>query len=231
MNRLIAPLLLTAFLAASPAHSASVYSQGANPNTFSRSDVEFGRIMTDDFVLGATTNVLSVSWQGAYWNDGVAPASDDFTIRFFADGGGVPTGAPIATYTVGNNVNRQAAGFSFPAGFTFPVYDYSANLPAGIVFTAGTTVWLSIENDAPGSKQWGWGTIFPDSSSILNPAYRSSDGGVTWPESWTNNTLTFSLNDTPAVPEPVAPGLIALGALTGLLRRKRAAASRCSSSR
>ena len=177
--------------------------------------------MADDFILPSATTVLSVSWQGAYYPDGIAPLPDNFTILFFPDVAGSPGSAPFASFTVGNNVNRQSAGFSFPVGHTFPVFDYQANIPGGIPIPANTTVWISILNDSAGTRHWGWATRFPDGGpTVLNPSRRSADGGTTWPESWTDNTQTFSLHDT-AIPEPVSSGLLCLGSLLLLGNRRR----------
>ena len=76
----------------------------ANP-----SDVDFGQILAARAGITEDKTIVSITWPGLY--DGPVPAVDDFVIEIFEDNGGAPAdGAPIASFHVGNNVNRTTDG-------------------------------------------------------------------------------------------------------------------------
>src|SRR5688572_27457730 len=104
----LAPAMLSLLFTVSAAHAAPIFSQNARTTAFP-SEREFDTLIADDFSIAANDTALSVSWQGVYAFDNVAPAVDDFEIRFHADAAGEP-GALLQTFSVGNAVSRTAVG-------------------------------------------------------------------------------------------------------------------------
>lgn len=172
----------------------------------SLSDFEDGRQSADDFHLqpGAST-ITDVHWFGAYFNGNTPTEPDNFTIRVFADAGGVPAVNPLAERAVGD-VGRTDTGQTVGSN----VYAYDTTINA-IVLDPNTTYWLSIVNDTTADRDdlWYW----PVKSSIGNGAVRDSDG-VAWTGSvpFPNPELAFSLTG-PIVPEPSSMALAAVGLL------------------
>lgn len=148
----------------------------------------------DEFSFPFQGTISSVSWTGVYSPSNAPPATDDFTIDIFAPG--VTPGALLASFPVGNAVNRTDSGVDLSSGISsFDVYDYSATID--FTFSQDTLYWISIANDIfPASLDpWGWGS----KEMVTELIGRSVDGGLTW-------TLAFGQPDFrlegTAVPEP-----------------------------
>ena len=133
----------------------------------------------NDFQLDTTETISRISWSGRYSGDvfeasGEPFQQDDFTIEFYE---GIffngepyaPDGDPIATFNVGNDVNRTDSGIDLPLDGG-DLYEFSADID--ITLEAGKTYWVSIfaasEGEVPGNAfggdfnhfQWGFQTAY-----------------------------------------------------------------------
>jgi hypothetical protein len=207
----LAPAMLSLLFTVSAAHAAPIFSQNARTTGFP-SEREFDTLIADDFSIAANDTALSVSWQGVYAFDNVAPAVDDFEIRFHADAAGQP-GALLQTFSVGNAVSRTAVG---PLG-TFTEYGYTANLGAGFDIAAGTTYWLMIGNDTTGhADNWYWSVLLAAGNVHL-----SFDDGDSWAPTRPAAAAYFTLDNAVVVPEPASIVLIGTGAAAAVARKRQ----------
>ncbi len=128
-------------------------------------------IAADDFSVAVDTLITNVEWAGLYAISNT-PMVDDFLIRIYADNDG-PSGTPLASFAVGNNVNRVATGIDFM--FILEIFEYSAEIKFEAV--ANETYWLSIDAQsfADNNDTWFWGSL-----STTGNAHMSSDVGTTW---------------------------------------------------
>ena len=118
----------------------------------------FNSQVADDFRLDTTISIIGVHWWGVFYNpfEGVNPA--DFNIIFYADAGGVPTGAgmddPTST-ALAVYFMPQVTGI--PTGETAE-YEYEVLLPGDFVANADTVYWIAIQWVGEFPPQWGWDT-------------------------------------------------------------------------
>ena len=128
-------------------------------------------IAADDFSVASDTEITTVEWVGLYVISN-SPGVDDFLIRIYEDNSG-PVGSPLATFNVGNDVNRTNSGVDFM--LLFDIYEYSAEISFQAV--AGTTYWISIDAQsfADNNDTWFWGSL-----STQGNAHISSNLGNTW---------------------------------------------------
>jgi hypothetical protein len=168
--------------------------------------------LADDFELlpGATT-IGDVHWSGFYVEDRIT-ASDDFTIRVFADAGGLPGGAALMSQVV--SPLRTMTG---TLGLR-TLFEYSADI-LPLALSANTLYWLAIDWNEPvgvSSSDWRW---LADQSPAGNAAYGNweQDLWVTIGPNASVGELDFRLT---AVPEPAALALLGL-ALTSVAVRRR----------
>lgn len=175
------------------------------------SDDDAGVRCADDVNLTVNTTITGVEWTGIYFNDNTPPASDDFTIAILADDTGEPmTGAPIASFAVGNLVNRADSGEII---FGFNVYEFSADI--NFTMTAGTTYWLSVYGDTVGEDDaFAWAGI-----NNSGNAFQSFDENASWEFFGDNFRMDFRLTAS-AIPEP-GSFTIHLLFLTFVLRARR----------
>ena len=94
-------------------------------------------------------------------------------IRIHADNAGTPIGGiPLASFAVGDSVNRVDSGFDL---FTRDIYEYSADI--NFTMTASTTYWYSIDgntvNDLDDNFNW-------TARSGAGNSRNSVDGGGSW---------------------------------------------------
>ena len=161
--------------------------------------------VADNFELDQNALISGLVWWGGYFNP--PPGSDNFTISLYSDNGGQP-GTVLEQYDLGV-VNAVATGLFVNPPDLYPEFEYSANLPTPFLAQAGVTYWLSIVN--PPADVWLWEA----SASPLDPGVERSFNGGAW-QPFDYNT-SFALE---AVPEPPALGLVALGVICLIRRRK-----------
>jgi hypothetical protein len=183
------------------AQAATVYSQTPIIDAGQRSDRDTNNRTADDFTLAGNETVVSVTWRGLYIGlDNTAPGSDDFNVNFYADdGGGVPDlpGVLLQSFAVGNAVNRTDTG-QVVDGST--VFEYTADLGAGIALNGGTLYHLSISGDTSGD-------VFNSSSN---------DSGASWTQGLRRPYFTLA-----NAPEPSLVLLLGLAGAAVLIRRSR----------
>jgi hypothetical protein len=137
--------------------------------------------LADDIRVESTETFNRISWSGTYsgTKTGEGPfEQDDFTIEIFEGNSIVPTGTPIASFNVGNNVDRKLTDKEIPLtrGRTYPIFSYSADID--LTLESGKTYWISIwsatEDEVPegvlGSRysnfQWAGGGGATDSNFV-----------------------------------------------------------------
>jgi hypothetical protein len=206
-----ASFALAAILSCATTTQASpIFSQMTNPPTAAFiSAPQGGALAADDFVLGTSDTIRSVSWQGANGVMG-APGPDSFRINIYADP--INGGSLLQSFTIGT-ANPTYAGGTDPFGDV--LYNYTANLSGGFFATAGTRYWISIVNDqivADPNDVWSW------AGSFAGALYGSTDNGATWLIE--SGQANFALDNAPAVPEPGTLTLVAIG-LAGLVRARK----------
>jgi hypothetical protein len=208
LYRFIASLLLPLL-----AEAAVVYDNGAGgaagiDNVYP-SDPDNSTFAADDFIPTASATLLSVQWTGIYAYVDTPPATDSFTIVFYADAAGFP-GTVVGTFPVGNAVVRTDSGVDLFAGSD--IYSYEATVNQAV--TLGTSYWLSVYNDttADTDDNWFWGDIGGAGNSV------ASNNQIAWSSS--DGQMDFVLEGT-AVPEPGTAGLLMLGGCLGLFGRSR----------
>lgn len=192
-----------------------------NDRTSGSFPTEFAGETVDDVTFNTTTVVTGINWTGVYggFGDGVvAAADDDFEIRIYADNAGTPGGL-LANFAVGNAVNRTLGTTQLFTGNITQNFNFSADID--FTFDANVTHWLSVLNNTAGesddffqSTATGGNTFaqflnMPD-AEFLDQAQNGAVGFGT------NFQLTFT-----AVPEPSSAGILALGLMGLLTRRKR----------
>jgi hypothetical protein len=141
--------------------------------------------VADDFSLeGCDTTLREVRWYGIYggnFAEVFSPpfAVDNFRIRIFADGGGVPVnGAPLYELGIGNsalrvNLGTHDYGFNTMEIFQGDLFRYSIQIDP-IALNADTTYWLSIVNEEVSPVDlWAWVDSSPISTVGHGLAFRS----------------------------------------------------------
>lgn len=176
------------------------------------SDDDTGFLQADDFSFGSTTSVTGVQWTGVYaGTQQTAPTVDHFVISIIEDLAGSPSGAPIASFAVGNAVNRVNSGEALFGGLV-DIYEYEADI--NFTFNAGTSYWLSISTDTSDDPEdnYSWGSLLNQGNN-----YFSQDDGTTWTASKNPSRHDFRFL---GVPEPSTMMLLSLCALVVAKRRR-----------
>ena len=83
------------------------------------SDLDFPQVVAGAFFIDPMTTITGVEWTGIY--SAGASASDDFTINFYDITSGAGPSEILASFDVGNEVNRTESGFD-------DIYEYSAQI-------------------------------------------------------------------------------------------------------
>ncbi|MCH7476200.1 MAG: hypothetical protein IIA27_16235, partial [Gemmatimonadetes bacterium] len=144
----------------------------------------------DNFVPLAGGDITGVCWWGAYieglggdpFDCGPGPG-DNFTITYYNNDPGCPTGAPADVIASFNVVATKAAtGLEFTlGGFADPVaeYAFSASHPA-VPVAAGTCYWIEVTNDTGPDCNFFWEV------SPLGPGDGAISAGavVEWEMAW-----------------------------------------------
>ena len=163
-------------------------SAGAVASNFGH-DPEYEYQSADDFSLAAASTISQVRWWGIYQGSNVPLEPDVFTLRIFADAGGLPSVTPIFEESLAR-VRRQKTG-GFSGGYD--VYEYNVSLRPHLELPAGT-YWISIVEDVDVEElgvAWLWSLR---SNSEGNHAYRFVDN-TTW-ASQHSFTLAFEIRGT-----------------------------------
>lgn len=167
------------------------------------------------FTLASSYKITSIAWSGFYYgNNGIAPATDNFSLEIFGDASGKPGTTPLATVT-GNLARVDTGGTTFPAPSS-NIFDFTLTLTSDFVLNAGTYYFDPLDND-PLPFYW---------------AIQSTTSGTLFtreaPADWGAGTATATLRiegvaaSTAAVPEPSA--IVLFGSLlagVAVVTRKR----------
>ena len=181
----------------------------------------------DDVTFSVASTSTSIEFSGIYaaspipgGDAFIAPEDDNFTISIFADGGGTPDVAagPVATFAVGNNVNRTAGSNPNLANS----FDYSADVVFD--FAADVTYYLGIVNSSPASDtdQFNIGITGANTGNSFGSFNATTFDPVIQQTFATDFQIIGAATavDVPAIPEPSTVGLLALG-LVGVVARRR----------
>jgi hypothetical protein len=177
----------------------------------------------DDFVLPtgpggeAQWSITGVTWSGTY--NGAVGVPDEFNLILYADDGtgNAPTGAGMADPTPTALFAPRVSFASVNETPTALGFDYSHTLDSPWTVDANTKYWFVAQSDMDFPPQWlfatsvssqlhGWVQGFP----IFNVPYWEGLGV---------GDAAFTLVGVP-VPEPATIGLLTIGALA-MLRRRR----------
>lgn len=159
-----------------------------------------GAIIADNFSVGNSFNLESLSWWGSYdTND-----SDNFIIHLHADASGL-LGTLIHDYS-SISVSKTVTALTDISNA--PVYRYDFSLPTVVSLTAGN-YYLSITNETTASG-WYW---LNGSGGDAQQWALASDGS-TWTVGSTND-LAFMVQYTQTSAVPVPPAFLLM--MSGLL--------------
>jgi hypothetical protein len=132
----------------------------------------------DDFTLGATGTIQSITWQGFYWNlsFGPNPAPDNtisFEIGFFANVNNLPSNNPVpgGGPILLTGLQSAPVGPAVFEGDNVDMFNFSANLATSFTAQANTTYWLSIvsfSSSYPPAWIWASGQGPNNSSAQFN---------------------------------------------------------------
>lgn len=199
--------------------AATVFSQASDVVEGRASDLDFpnGLLAADDFILGAQANVTSISWFGGYaFGSFTPPATDNFTIAFYNDAGGIPALAPFMTFNVGNAVNRVDTGVDY--NLSIDHYSYAADININLL--AGTQYYLSVFTDTTGApSRWFWGSSGALNNWLCEPVV-SADCGTSWILNLNDENFSHAFSLNTSVPLPPAFALLGFG-LAGLSLSRR----------
>lgn len=192
--------------------AAVLFQQGLNEvdnlGFFSNIDND---LSADNFVLGGSATLQSISWFGMYDYDD-AGLSDLFNIEIL-DLGGTSLNSNIGV----SATSKVDTGFTDAYGSA--IYQYSLDLPA-LELEAGEYL-LSISNQNDIYSNWFWA----DSLDGDGITYSLLGGNDIWsPENW-GVDMAFTLNGETAtvpVPEPSTWLLLSLGVAALAWRRRQA---------
>jgi hypothetical protein len=160
----------------------------------------------DDFTLGSTATIGSLSWFGSYV--GAPGTITGFTIGIWADNSGAPNlGSLLYSTTIGGNAGETFVETDLLGN---PEYSYSGNI--NFTATGGTKYWLSIVANLGVPPQWAW----ESGSGGDGVSYQDFFGSLN--KLSVDNAFTLS---TASVPEPDDAALVAGGlVLLGLAKRR-----------
>ncbi|MDH7506642.1 MAG: hypothetical protein QHH15_02485 [Candidatus Thermoplasmatota archaeon] len=128
----------------------------------------FNSQVADDFQFEKETSITDVHWWGVYWNPGGGPNPADFNIIFYADAGGMPTGAGMPDPTpTALKVYTMSGVMGTPFGTD--QYEYDVTLPEPFVASANEHYWIAIQWIGNFQPQWGWYTN-GDNPELLFPS-------------------------------------------------------------
>jgi hypothetical protein len=219
MNKGTFRALAALFLVCGATHlkAAVLYNQPTDNQSgwYSQNDTSIGGkgnydTVFDNFTLGSSATILSVTWVGSYNGPAIPGTMTGVTIDIFADNAGVPNylSAPLYSQHIAGDASEAFLGHDV---VTNPTYTYSANV--NFAATGGTQYWLSIVSDVPNFNGWAWET----SSAGDGNAYQIVFGGF----NQRTTDFAFGLYST-SLPEPATTAMVGGGLiLLGLIFRRR----------
>ena len=229
MKQLLGLVLVCGF--ATGAFAQVIWDNGANAGGASASQRDtayagtgFHAQVADDFMLPTGPGgepqwlITGMTWSGGYF--GGSPVQDEYNLILYDDdgtgnaptgaGAGDPTGtalqAPRVSFASVNEVANALGGF-----------DYRHTLASAWLVDANTKYWFAPQSDADFPPQWGVST------SVSIQGHNAVQGfpllGTNYWDSTLAGDSTFTLIGVP-VPEPATIGLLTIGGLV-MLRRRR----------
>ena len=145
--------------------------------------------------------ITDVHWWGVFWNPGGGPNPADFNIIFYADAGGMPTGAGMPDPTpTALKVYTMTGVMGTPIGTD--QYEYDVVLPEPFTALANEHYWIAIQWIGNFPPQWGWYTN-GNNPELLFPSVQGFPFlGVNY---WTDHgygDMAFYLTGESAAPPP-----------------------------
>jgi hypothetical protein len=162
------------------------------------SDASAGVRFADDFVLAGPATLGAIRFWGFYPPTDTPSATDDFTVVFYGNSGGLPNGANVLATNVVGSPSRIDTGDDTDGG-GLDIYVYDATFTS-LALGPGQ-YWVSVYNNTPADvdDNWAWARhSFPGNDA------RSLDQGATWIHEFSDSELAFQL----IVPEPPAATLV-----------------------
>ncbi len=176
--------------------------------------------VADDFLCGSSNPgqpcfVTDVHWWGGWWNPGPPGNATAFEINFYADAGGMPTGAglwdpsPTALFSYTIPMNQITVT---PFGV---LEEYAVGLPTGAQLVCAEKYWVEIVSVSLYPPQWG----IADAGANQQMGFAHQGFPVLGTPYWTpqSSDAAFRLTGY-LVPEPAS--LLLVG-LAGLFLRRR----------
>ncbi len=193
-----------------PNRLGGFYSDTAYTNELGQLD---GSIFADRFLLNQSSVVSPLRWWGIYGPQSgpiqIAPAHEEFRIRFYDQQGTFPPNLPPATVlyeTTISNPLREETGFLVSGGF--PEYRFTVSLAKPFVAETGVPYWIEISQQRDVSSLFRWEKANFGEYAVQYPL------GTPWRTNQTGEQLAYELR----VPEP---GSAVLVGLVGLMLRRR----------
>jgi len=130
----------------------------------------FNSQCADDFQFAEAMDVNQVHYWGAFWNGATYPNPVEFNVIFYADDGGMPTGAGMDDPTP-----TALVVYNFPAvtGVSYGTdkYEYDVTIDPVFVASAGVHYWIAVQEVASyaASGQWGWSTNGANPEQLSGP--------------------------------------------------------------
>ena len=220
-------------LAATAAHAAPVFEQASAANTTSAWTSHVtpsgGYQTFEDFKLGSTAHIDSVSWRGTYFDigngalDGGAPNTNSWRVEFWKGDASGPTTQLFSQTYAASAASRSPAGSGNFATKPFDLYDFTLDLGADFEALAGETYWFSVVSEAGNfNPLFSW----TNSDEPGNALQHQLDGnGNVQATLVRGGNRAFALHASNTVPEPASLSLVAGALLLGCawsVRRRRA---------
>jgi hypothetical protein len=181
----------------------------------------------DDFSLGSSATIRSVTWTGFFVNSvgagtnpPSAPSTTSWQISFSADSGGSP-GAALETETISAaDVHATFLGDVSGLGTTVAWYTFSAILPTSFAATGGTTYWFSTVSNQPAFNPFfSWSS---DGITETNGTWQVGIDGTVFPlQERSADGRVFSLSTSAPEPGTWSLMFLGVGAIGGALRATR----------
>jgi len=172
----------------------------------------FNSQVADDFQLETDMLITDVHWWGVFWNPGGGPNPAQFNIIFYADAGGMPTGAGMPDPTP-----TALKVYNFPAVTGVPgpgpdQYEYDVVLPEPFTAMANEHYWIAIQWVGNFPPQWGWYTNGNNPELLSTSVQGFPLLGLPYWSQHSYGDTAFYL--TGQIPQPPVPDLDCQGSLS-----------------